>query len=180
MEAVDSSAVIEVSQGEQDTDVCGIHDRSVTDSACTIPSQRPPTQVKRNTTPEKGVCRRHIWGPSAYDTVTKRLATFTPWSPANAHSPIDLAAAGFFYTGVSDQLQCYSCHVGLTRWQRYDDVWKEHARWSSQCAHVNNYKDEEFIKNALFKNPPRLEEYVDVDVGCCTRSCAGCRTCCTL
>ena len=48
----------------------------------------------------------------------------------------DLARAGFLYTGEGDKTTCFRCGVGVFNWERTDDVWKEHKKWSPNCDYL--------------------------------------------
>ncbi|XP_078392034.1 baculoviral IAP repeat-containing protein 1-like, partial [Cetorhinus maximus] len=69
-----------------------------------------------------------------------RLETFEGWPFYIKADPGPLAAAGFFYTGVKDQVQCFSCHGSLMHWEEDDDPWKEHSKWFPECAYLQTVK----------------------------------------
>ncbi len=71
--------------------------------------------------------------------VAQRLATFDNWPPSNAHKPMTLAKASFFYAGKSDQITCYHCGGCLYGLQPEDDVNVEHKRHFPDCAVVQIY-----------------------------------------
>ena len=60
--------------------------------------------------------------------------------------PKELAEAGFFYIGLSDQVKCFYCDGGLRNWQADDYPWTEHARWFSKCGFVRLVKGDDFIR----------------------------------
>jgi baculoviral IAP repeat-containing protein 2/3 len=65
-----------------------------------------------------------------------RLQTFRDW-PVTAHAePNLLAAAGFFFTGKSDRVQCAFCHGFLTNWEVGDVPNDEHRKHFPQCPFV--------------------------------------------
>lgn len=88
----------------------------------------------------------------------QRLLTFTDWPKAMKQTPESLAEAGFFYRLVGDRTICFYCGIGLKDWEVYDEPWQEHAKQSPECEYVRLHKGEEFIKEALCKNEPRVEE----------------------
>ena len=85
-------------------------------------------------------------------TLEARLRTFREWPPALRQQPAELADAGFYYIGCSDQVgyimveqilshhisfnlnvallqvKCFYCDGGLRNWQPEDAPWVEHAR----------------------------------------------------
>ena len=85
-------------------------------------------------------------------TLEARLRTFREWPPALRQQPDELADAGFYYIGCSDQVEyimveqilshtlsfnlnvallqvkCFYCDGGLRNWQPEDAPWVEHAR----------------------------------------------------
>ncbi|XP_041034989.1 baculoviral IAP repeat-containing protein 1-like [Carcharodon carcharias] len=69
-----------------------------------------------------------------------RLETFEGWPFYVNVEPGLLVAAGFFYTGVKDQVQCFSCNGSLMNWEEDDDPWKEHSKWFPECAYLQSVK----------------------------------------
>ena len=49
-----------------------------------------------------------------------------------------LARAGFYYTGVSDEVRCYACGITHRKWTSRDDPIAIHRRLSPSCSHVIN------------------------------------------
>ena len=47
-----------------------------------------------------------------------------------------LAKCGFFYTGCGDKVACFSCGACIRDWERTDDAWKEHFKWSPSCDYI--------------------------------------------
>ncbi|XP_013419081.1 baculoviral IAP repeat-containing protein 7-like [Lingula anatina] len=76
-----------------------------------------------------------------------REKTFATWSAHWAQNPVNLAKAGFFYAGFSDNVKCFYCDGGLRNWEPQDDPWTEHARWFPRCGFVRQCKGEEFIRH---------------------------------
>ncbi|KAK7138171.1 hypothetical protein R3I94_013715 [Phoxinus phoxinus] len=65
-----------------------------------------------------------------------RLNTFRDW-PANAPvQPDDLAAAGMYYCGTDDNVQCFSCGGFLAGWEQDDTAWDEHAKHFPNCFFI--------------------------------------------
>ena len=67
-------------------------------------------------------------------TLESRLATFQTWPPGLRQRPEEMAKAGFFYEGVSDQVKCFSCDGGLGSWEEGDCPQEEHAKWFPACT----------------------------------------------
>ncbi|CAL1545882.1 unnamed protein product [Lymnaea stagnalis] len=60
-------------------------------------------------------------------------------------SPGHLSAAGFFYRGHGNIVQCFCCDL-LLQWEVDDvDEWVEHARLSPSCSFVLLMKDQGFV-----------------------------------
>jgi hypothetical protein len=74
-----------------------------------------------------------------------RMQSFKDWPIALRQQAPTLSDAGFFYTGVGDQVCCFSCGGGVKNWEENDDPWEEHARWHGDCEHVNLVKGADFI-----------------------------------
>lgn len=69
-----------------------------------------------------------------------RLRTFRgKWSISSCMDPKELAQAGFFYLGVSDKVQCFTCGGILHEWERTDDAMYEHYRHFPNCAFVRGF-----------------------------------------
>merc|ERR1719431_1617638 len=80
--------------------------------------------------------------------------TFREWPPALRQQPKELADAGFYYIGLSDQVKCFYCDGGLRNWQPEDVPWVEHARWFSRCVFVRLVKGDEYVQKCLLERPP--------------------------
>ena len=52
-----------------------------------------------------------------YKTVKMREASFHNWPPSIPFKGREMAEAGFFYTGMHDQVTCYSCGKTLKQWK---------------------------------------------------------------
>jgi len=67
-----------------------------------------------------------------------RVATFYDW-PSSAKSvvrPLQLAAAGFWYTGEVDRVQCAFCRGCLRNWKPGAIPAEEHRRHFPDCPFV--------------------------------------------
>jgi hypothetical protein len=81
-----------------------------------------------------------------YALQATRLETLQSWPNNHNLKPDDLAAAGFYYTGVGDCVRCFFCGGGLKNWKDTDDAWEEHAANFPKCGHVSQHKEVEFVK----------------------------------
>ena len=63
-----------------------------------------------------------------------RIDTFSTWSLQIKLQKFELAAAGFFYTGLADTVECFACGIRLSEWKITDSALKEHYQWSKECT----------------------------------------------
>ncbi|KAJ0183293.1 hypothetical protein K1T71_001269 [Dendrolimus kikuchii] len=80
-----------------------------------------------------------------YASLSARLASFQRWPADRQQEPQTLAEAGFFHTGIDDQVRCFYCDGGLGKWEAGDTPWSEHARWFPDCGYVLLHKGQEFV-----------------------------------
>ena len=73
-----------------------------------------------------------------------RRKTFEKW-PLTFIDTNHLASAGFFFTKLSDVVCCAFCGVQLGDWEKCDNPFKDHQRWSPSCG---------FIKGLFVGNIP--------------------------
>lgn len=78
----------------------------------------------------------------------KRIQSYAMWT-SEKKSPIDLAAAGFFYMFNGDCVKCFTCGVSIRNWHEDHDSWKEHALNSSKCPFLLQEKGENFVKSVI-------------------------------
>uniref|UniRef100_A0A182YU28 Uncharacterized protein n=1 Tax=Biomphalaria glabrata TaxID=6526 RepID=A0A182YU28_BIOGL len=83
-----------------------------------------------------------------YANLANRLSSFVKWPQEHYIHPIQLATAGFYFTGDEDCARCFYCGGGLRNWDVEDDVWEEHARWFPKCAFLLREKGHDFV-NAI-------------------------------
>ncbi|XP_047350466.1 putative inhibitor of apoptosis [Vespa velutina] len=72
-----------------------------------------------------------------YRFESARLKSFRKW-PVSFVNPTTLAAAGFYYVGESDRVQCFECQVELYNWEQGDIPMVDHERSSPNCRFVRN------------------------------------------
>ncbi|KAF1423662.1 E3 ubiquitin-protein ligase XIAP, partial [Spheniscus humboldti] len=65
-----------------------------------------------------------------------RLKSFHNWPLNGQLTPKELANAGFYYTGVGDQVACFCCGGKLKKWEPSDRAWSEHKRHFPKCFFV--------------------------------------------
>jgi len=107
-----------------------------------ITAGRPPSTTEQDRA-ALGIINFHGPRHSQYVTEQARLKSFSPWPPALPQKPQDLAEAGFFYTGRSDQVKCFYCDGGLESWEPADSPWGEHVKWFGDCAFVKMKREKE-------------------------------------
>jgi hypothetical protein len=81
-----------------------------------------------------------------FKTETNRRKTYETWRIPFMDGN-QLAAAGFYFTNQSDVVRCAFCGVEVGHWEEWDDVLKEHQRWSPSCG---------FAKGLCVRNIPIL------------------------
>ena len=65
-----------------------------------------------------------------------RLRSFDQRFTATSPNPLALAAAGFFYLGVADQVQCAFCRGVVRDWEPQDEPRQEHRRLFPSCPFI--------------------------------------------
>ncbi|XP_034521533.1 baculoviral IAP repeat-containing protein 3 isoform X2 [Ailuropoda melanoleuca] len=91
-------------------------------------------------------------------THAARLKTFCSWPARVPVHPEQLASAGFYYAGHSDDVKCFCCDGGLRCWESGDDPWVEHAKWFPRCEYLIRIKGQEFISQIQASYPHLLEQ----------------------
>lgn len=67
----------------------------------------------------------------------RRLASFVDgWWPSDKPRPELMAAAGFYYIGRGDLVECFSCEKGFKDWMADDDPMHEHLKYSHGCSFI--------------------------------------------
>ncbi|KFP75431.1 E3 ubiquitin-protein ligase XIAP, partial [Apaloderma vittatum] len=95
-----------------------------------------------------------------------RLKSFHSWPFSGQLTPKELASAGFYYTGVGDQVVCFCCGGKLSKWEPSDRAWSEHKRHFPKCLFVlgrevgNVPSDAELgLSNAEHPRNPSMAKY---------------------
>ncbi|XP_068116810.1 baculoviral IAP repeat-containing protein 1e-like [Hyperolius riggenbachi] len=65
-----------------------------------------------------------------------RLESFKTWPPLANAEPSGLVKAGFFYTGKSDAVRCYTCGVTVSQFEPGEDPLTEHEKHNPNCNFV--------------------------------------------
>lgn len=86
-----------------------------------------------------------------YRLISARLRSFADWPRNKKQCPRELSMAGFFYTGSSDHVKCFSCGGGLRDWEDSDVPWEQHALWLSNCSFLKSRKGKSYIQNVKDK-----------------------------
>lgn len=81
-----------------------------------------------------------------YSCMEARLRTFSDWPIANIQPAEPLAQAGLYYQKIDDQVRCFHCNIGLRSWQKEDEPWHEHAKWSPKCQFVLLAKGPNYVR----------------------------------
>ncbi|XP_041461213.1 baculoviral IAP repeat-containing protein 7-B-like [Lytechinus variegatus] len=68
----------------------------------------------------------------------ERIKTFKTWSKSCPIRPAPLAKAGFFYLGIFDFVECFSCRVRLDKWEKGQTAKGRHEEKNSLCKMVKN------------------------------------------
>ncbi|XP_023559536.1 baculoviral IAP repeat-containing protein 1 isoform X2 [Octodon degus] len=91
--------------------------------------------------------KRELPMASAYDNNSVfaneelRRETFKNWPHREFLQAVDaLVRAGLFYTGVEDEVQCFSCGGCMKNWQEGDDPLADHTKYFPSCPFLQNMK----------------------------------------
>ncbi|XP_060073382.1 baculoviral IAP repeat-containing protein 7-A-like isoform X1 [Ylistrum balloti] len=78
------------------------------------------------------------WNSYNYEMISwkKRLLSYEKWPKYLAQKPRVLAAAGFYYKGRGDIVQCFCCAGIVRQWLETDDPWLEHMKHFPTCYHI--------------------------------------------
>ncbi|KAG7177450.1 death-associated inhibitor of apoptosis 2-like 3, partial [Homarus americanus] len=108
---------------------------------------------KKETTPYS--CRCNTFEARMQSFQTERRLKDWPLEIQQQRLTIcDLAKAGFYYFGFFDMVRCFSCGVGLHNWEKNEEPWNVHARWSSSCEFLLLNTEADFIKKVQDQTPP--------------------------
>ena len=96
-----------------------------------------------------------------YQLYSKRLDTFQEkgWPIGLSQSPVELSSAGFFYTGMSDKVICFSCSGGLNKWKKSDIPLDEHLKSFPECMFARLLTS----KTSVYKSENSSIQNVSID-----------------
>lgn len=80
-----------------------------------------------------------------YRSREAREKSFADWPLSMPQRPQTLSGAGFFYVDKGDRVVCFYCGLGLKDWEKHDDPYEEHAKWSPNCEYLIQKKGQEFV-----------------------------------
>lgn len=109
------------------------------------PSNDPPP-FSSDQPNDLGIMQNQPLHPN-YSIEFVRLRTYHNWPVGHPKRPADLAHAGFFFSGVGDNVRCFFCDGGLRNWEETDNEWEEHARWFPDCSYVRQVKGPQYIQH---------------------------------
>ncbi|XP_053169445.1 baculoviral IAP repeat-containing protein 7 isoform X2 [Hemicordylus capensis] len=98
----------------------------------------------------------HISKPSM-KSEEKRLRTFHCWPEDAPVFPADLAAAGFFFIGPDDRVECFCCGGALYDWFAEDDPLEEHKRFFPTCPFIQGWD----VGNRQMTHDGEIQDCVD-------------------
>ncbi|XP_043927008.1 baculoviral IAP repeat-containing protein 2-like isoform X2 [Protopterus annectens] len=102
-------------------------------------------------------CKHAVSNPDMRGYVA-RVNTFINWPPRIPVRPEQLAWAGFYYVGRSDDVKCFCCDGGLRCWESGDDPWVEHAKWFPRCEYLLLARGQEFVNQVQARFPHLFEQ----------------------
>ena len=86
---------------------------------------------------------------ASYDN---RLKTFKKWPKSYPEYQVtSICDAGFFYTGVSDKIECFCCGARLSNWTDSDVALDQHIIWSPNCPFLKIIKGIKHIQETRAK-----------------------------
>ncbi|XP_065339942.1 baculoviral IAP repeat-containing protein 7-B-like [Cloeon dipterum] len=91
-----------------------------------------------------------------YATLSSRNDSFKDsWPKSCTQTPLELARAGFYSTGIEDQVICFHCNVALKDWAENDDPFILHCKWNQNCQYLLMCKGSDFVQQVLYPNKNR-------------------------
>jgi len=71
-----------------------------------------------------------------FESIQRRLESFGTWPIGIKQKPMELASVGFFYSGQSDIVICFSCGLQLNEWKSNDNPQIEHTKHkTTKCSY---------------------------------------------
>jgi len=87
----------------------------------------------------------------AFSSFSSRFKTFKLFPSNTSQNKYTLSECGLKYSGVDDVVECFCCGLILYNWERLDDPWIEHCRFSPSCLYVLLMKGNQYVQNILSK-----------------------------
>lgn len=88
---------------------------------------------------------------SKYETYEARVKTFAYWPIGLNQTKTDMAEAGFFYSGVGDEVRCFHCGLEHNQWLTDEIPKNTHAKLSgSRCYYAQLMWGQRFINSVSF------------------------------
>lgn len=105
-----------------------------------------------------------------FSSFSSRLKTFKLFPLNISQNKYTLSECGLKYSGVDDVVECFCCGVILHNWERLDDPWIEHCRFSPRCLYVLLMKGNKYVQNILSKYC-KTEHICNCETGSCDTVC---------
>ncbi|XP_060856416.1 putative inhibitor of apoptosis [Metopolophium dirhodum] len=86
-----------------------------------------------------------------FSSFSSRFKTFKLFPSNTSQNKYTLSECGLKYSGVDDVVECFCCGLILHNWERLDDPWIEHCRFSPRCLYVLLMKGNQYVQNILSK-----------------------------
>jgi len=108
-----------------------------------------------------------------YTVEANRIKSFEKGWPLSStnQSPELLSDAGFYYLGIDDKVECFSCGGGLKDWEPEDIPWEIHALCYPKCRYVNLMKGEKYVStinknytNSVQTSPTKDDKNIDKNI----------------
>ncbi|KAJ8032708.1 E3 ubiquitin-protein ligase XIAP [Holothuria leucospilota] len=74
-----------------------------------------------------------------------RRESFSNWPVDHRQRIGTLAQAGFFSSGVGEQVKCFYCGETIVYWDPRKEPWEEHAQYSPTCKWLLHEKGQHFV-----------------------------------
>lgn len=88
-----------------------------------------------------------------------RVRSFKNWPKVfSLYQTQSLSESGFFYTGMSDKIECFFCGLRLCHWNDTENPLEHHAVWASNCPFLKMTKGKEFIQQTRERYVVKDEE----------------------
>ncbi|XP_065340287.1 baculoviral IAP repeat-containing protein 7-B-like [Cloeon dipterum] len=111
-----------------------------------------------------------------FATLSSRIDSYKHyWPKSNEKIPLEMALAGFFYTGTSDQAICFHCDLGLKDWMPDDDPFVQHCQKGANCQYLQMCKGLKIVLRTMHSiqdmeisnsDPPREQGIGNGDMRC--------------